>query len=82
MTPVIWSARGVREEVTLTIELVDYGRDLKSRPYELINNCGHPAARKLRVNHEKSWSFNLRLNLKIANFRVRLHDANDLIIDD
>ena len=35
-----------------------------------------PAARELRLNHKQSWSFNLRLNLKIANFRVRLHGAN------
>ena len=35
-----------------------------------------PAARELRINQKKSWSFNLRLNLKIANFRVRLHGAN------
>ena len=51
---------------------------IKSRPYELhvINDCGPPAARELRVNHKKSWSFNLQLNLKIAHFRVRLHSAN------
>ena len=40
-------------------------------------------ARELRVNHKISWSFNLRLNLKIANFWVRLRTLiNDLIIND
>ena len=66
MTPVIGSARLVRGEVTLTIQ----------HPHKLINECGPPAARELRLNHKKSCSFNLRLNLKIANFLVRLHGTN------
>ena len=33
-------------------------------------------ARELSVNPKKSWSLNLRLNLKIANFQVRLYCAN------
>ena len=49
---------------------------IKSRPYEIINDCGPPTARELHVNHKKSWSFNLQLNLKIGKFQVRLHGAN------
>ena len=58
-------------EVTLTFELVDYRVHTSQ-----TTSADPPAARELRVNHTKSWSFNLRLNLKIANFRVRLHGAN------
>ena len=52
------------------------GRWIKSRPHGLIIDCGPPAARELSVNPKKSWSLNLRLNLKIANFLVLLYGAN------
>ena len=80
MTPVIGNAQGVHGEVTL----ITRARSLtKSHPHELINDCRPPAARELRINHKKSWSFNLQLNLKIANFRVHLSALiNKLIIDD
>ena len=57
-------------EVMLTFELVDY------RIHTSQTMSANLAACELRVNHKKSWSFNLRLNLKIANFWVRLHGAN------
>ena len=59
------SVKMTQGEVTLNID-----------PHELINDCGPPAASELHVNHNKSWSSNLQLNLKIANFRVRLYGAN------
>ena len=70
MTPVIGNARRVCGEVTLTIELVD--KIVSTR----ANRRLRTAARELSVNPKKSWSLNLRLNLKIANFWVRLYGAN------
>ena len=70
--PTIGSARGRRlERVTLTFELVDYRVHMSQS-----TSADPPAARELHVNHKQFWSFNLRLNLKIAHFRVRLHGAN------
>ena len=71
MTPVIGNARRVCGEVTLT-----WSSLIKSCPHGLIIDCGPSAARELSVNPKKSWSLNLRLNLKIANFWVRLYRAN------
>ena len=58
-------------EVTLTFELVDYRVHMSQS-----TSADPPAASELHVNHKQFWSFNLRLNLKIAHFRVRLHGAN------
>ena len=46
---------------------------IKSRLHEANHRLRTPAARELSVNPKKSWSLNFRLNLKIANFRVRLY---------
>ena len=54
-----------------TFKLIDYRVHTRQ-----TTSADPPAAHELRVNHKKSWSFNLRLNLKIANFRVHLYGAN------
>ena len=50
----------------------------RAGPHGLIIDCGPPAARELSVNPKKSWSLNLRLNLKNAHFRVHLYGTNHL----
>ena len=65
-------------EIMLTFELVDYRVHTSQ-----TTSGGPPAACELHVNHKKSWSFNLQLNLKIANFEsIYTGLINKLIIDD
>ena len=62
-------------QVTLTIQLVDYIASTRANHRLRTPRCSW-IERKVAVNPKKSWSFNLRLNLKISNFRVRLYGAN------
>ena len=66
----IGTPRRVHGDVALTIELVDFIASIRANHW-----LRTPVVRELRVN-SRNLSLNLRLNLKIANFCVRLYGTN------